>query len=293
MKYSDIKINLGCGLAFIDSPEWINLDYSPSAPTVRKANLLGRLPLEDASASLVYSSHFLEHVPRSMVSGLLRECIRVLKPGGYVRFVLPDLENMVREYNQMRERGEHEKADFVVLEMIDQCVRPTSGGELGRLYSKLKQAPEVQLDLINFIGERTGENLHTGSSAVHMSYRGGGYYSPHAACPWSCGEGLVASRTSVASSGFSYAECQSRRSRRAAPLAVGFPSIAAGTRSCRVHRSATPFSRQLCDSRFPILSARHRTRWANAQGCRVDVCGSGKGGLIKIAVAFSQGGRND
>jgi len=57
-----ININLGCGLVFVDSPEWINLDYSSSSPAVRKANLLGRLPLEDASASLVYSSHFLEHV---------------------------------------------------------------------------------------------------------------------------------------------------------------------------------------------------------------------------------------
>lgn len=168
-----ININLGCGPVFVDSPEWINLDYSPSAPTVRKANLLGRLPLEDATASVVYSSHFFEHVPRPIVPGLLGECFRILKPGGYVRFVLPDMENMVREYTRMRERGEHEKADFVVLEMIDQCVRSVPGGELGRLYSKLKQAPVAQLDLINFICERTGENQHAGSSVAQMPYRGG------------------------------------------------------------------------------------------------------------------------
>ena len=113
-----ININLGCGPVFVDSPEWVNLDYSPSSPAVRKANLLGRLPLEDATASVVYSSHFLEHVPRPMVPGLLRESQRVLKPGGRVRFVLPDLENMVRAYVQARECGENDKADFVVLEIV-------------------------------------------------------------------------------------------------------------------------------------------------------------------------------
>ena len=55
MKYSDININLGCGPAFVDSPEWINLDYSPSAPTVRKANLFGRLPLEEIKVAVAPS----------------------------------------------------------------------------------------------------------------------------------------------------------------------------------------------------------------------------------------------
>ncbi len=52
---SDLNINLGCGPVFVDSPEWINLDYSPSSPVVRKAKLLGRLPLEDAVTSAVWS----------------------------------------------------------------------------------------------------------------------------------------------------------------------------------------------------------------------------------------------
>lgn len=153
-----INVNLGCGPVFVDSPQWLNLDFSPSTSAVRQANLLDRLPLADEFASLVYSSHFLEHVPRALVAGLLQECLRVLKPGGVMRIVVPDLENLAREYLAMRDKGEHVKANFVVLEMIDQCVRQVSGGELGKLYRQLNRNPRPAM--IDYIRVRTGEDLH-------------------------------------------------------------------------------------------------------------------------------------
>ena len=45
--------------------------------------------------------------------------------------MVPDLEEMCREYLARRQMGAHEQADFVVLEMIDQCVRQVGGGEMG------------------------------------------------------------------------------------------------------------------------------------------------------------------
>lgn len=171
------KINLGCGSVFIDSPEWLNLDYSPTCSAVRRANLLGRLPLADDTVSLVYSSHFLEHVPRALVPGFLRECLRVLQPGGVVRLVVPDLENMAREYLAMRDAGEHDKANFVVLEMIDQCVRGEPGGELGKFYRKIaSQARDSAAEMIDYIRARTGEDLRTpviaeGGSAICAGQR--------------------------------------------------------------------------------------------------------------------------
>ena len=157
---SKIKINLACGSIYISNDEWINFDYMSSSPSVSKADLLGRLPLADDSTALVYSSHFLEHIPRSDVPAFLHECHRVLVPGGVLRLVLPDLENMVREYLAMRETGEHEKADFVVLEMVDQCVRRESGGELGRFYRQLRANPNANTDsMMDYVRERVGEDL--------------------------------------------------------------------------------------------------------------------------------------
>jgi len=73
----------------------------------------------------------------------------------------------------MRAAGEHEKADFVVLEMIDQCVRRDTGGELGSFYRHLSVQPDANAALmINYIRERTGENLR--ASAASGQNAGGG-----------------------------------------------------------------------------------------------------------------------
>lgn len=169
-----LNINLGCGSVFVDSSDWLNLDFAPASPTVRKANLLRRLPVANESAWVVYSSHFLEHVPRAMVSGVLLECLRVLQPGGVLRLVVPDLENSAREYLTMREAGAHDKADFVVLELIDQCVRRESGGELGRFYRQLRAHPNAStLPMIDYIRARTGENLLPPGDPVIVEEEGG------------------------------------------------------------------------------------------------------------------------
>jgi len=153
------KVNLACGGVFVTGDGWINLDYGASSEAVQRADLLGRVPLPDDHAALVYSSHFLEHIPREQVAGFLTECWRILAPGGVLRLVLPDLENLCRAYLTHRERGEHEQANFVVLEMTDQCVRRESGGELGRYYRMLKSSPDEHAALIEFVRERTGENI--------------------------------------------------------------------------------------------------------------------------------------
>lgn len=158
-------INLACGSVFIDSPDWANFDFV-AASGVQQANLLERLPLPDNAAQLVYSSHFLEHIPKPRVESFLRECLRVLKPCGTIRIVLPDLENMVRSYLQLRDDRKHEKANFLVLELIDQCVRRRSGGELGKFYRTLQEQVRGDVSasgdntaMIDFIRHRTGEHI--------------------------------------------------------------------------------------------------------------------------------------
>ena len=154
-----MNINLACGGVYVIGADWLNLDYSSTSPAVQHANLLGPFPIADATAELVYSSHFLEHIPRDQVASFLQECWRILKPGGLLRLVVPDLENLCRTYLHHRDQGEHDKADFAVLELLDQCVRRQSGGELGRYYQWLKADPQANASRIAFLRERNGEDL--------------------------------------------------------------------------------------------------------------------------------------
>jgi hypothetical protein len=67
---------------------------------------------------------------------LLRECLRVLQPGGVVRIVVPDLEAIARAYLAALDTAEKGKPkaeagyDWMMLELYDQTVRTTSGGRM-------------------------------------------------------------------------------------------------------------------------------------------------------------------
>lgn len=154
---TQLKVNLACGGIYVVGDGWINFDYTSSSHAVCQADLLGRLTLLDNVAELVYSSHFLEHIPRDQVPHFLGECWRILQPGGVLRLVVPDLENLCRTYLYHRDEGEHIKADFVVLELLDQCVRRRPGGELGRYYQSLKLNDQADEARIAFVRERIGE----------------------------------------------------------------------------------------------------------------------------------------
>jgi predicted SAM-dependent methyltransferase len=155
------KVNLECGTVFVTGDDWLNFDYGSSGPAVQAADLLSKLTLERNSVTLVYSSHFLEHITRTQVPAFLSECWRILQPGSVWRSVVPDLENLCRICLDHRDRGDHAMADFVVLELLDQCVRSESGGDLGRYYHQLRSAPQANAEPIAFVRQRTGEELIT------------------------------------------------------------------------------------------------------------------------------------
>lgn len=152
------KLNIACGNSFVEG--WVNLDFSPSSSAVRKANLLAPLPFENNSVDVIYCSHFIEHIPRAMVMGFLAECFRILIPGGRIRLVCPDLEELSQTYLNERKSEQHTKADFLMLEMLDQCIRTSSGGELMKYYESLESSPELHTEMIAYVKARTGHVIH-------------------------------------------------------------------------------------------------------------------------------------
>lgn len=82
------QLHFGCGPNRLPAP-WENFD--------REVDIRRDLPFPTESARFIFAEHVIEHV--EFVHGLafLRECWRVLEPGGVLRFGFPDVTRFVFE----------------------------------------------------------------------------------------------------------------------------------------------------------------------------------------------------
>ncbi len=159
-------LNIACGGRY--HKDWMNVDFHADSNQVQKVNILGGLPFEDNSYDVVYSSHFLEHVSPLQATFVLTEASRLLKQNGILRIVVPDLENLCREYLQILEKVNNNNNDdslldkkyrWISIELLDQLVRVDSGGEMGRIFKEVSNNKDK--DLAKYILDRTGDELLT------------------------------------------------------------------------------------------------------------------------------------
>lgn len=151
-------LNIGCGYHYATAREWTNVDFLQSGPGVIAHNLLQGIPMHDASFDLVYHSHVLEHFSKADGEKLIRECNRVLRPGGILRIAIPDLEQLARNYLGALEKALAspknediaDKYDWSVIELLDQGLRNLPGGAME---AWLKRAPLLNEGLLR---ERLG-----------------------------------------------------------------------------------------------------------------------------------------
>lgn len=156
-------LNLGSGTKVSADPRVANIDFSiylrigrnpvlrRVAPVVLSAERRKRLaelppnvylhdlregiPRPDQSVAAVYHSHVLEHIDRDQADAFIAETYRVLRPGGILRVVVPDLERAARSYladlDRCAESGDTEEADRhdkLVAAMFEQSVRREAYG---------------------------------------------------------------------------------------------------------------------------------------------------------------------
>ena len=92
---AQIKLEIGAG-GLAGEGGWTTLDLSSGADLFW--DLRKPLPFPDDSVAAVYSSHVLEHFRYKDLVRLLRECSRILKPGGTFSVSVPDASIYVRGY---------------------------------------------------------------------------------------------------------------------------------------------------------------------------------------------------
>ncbi len=92
-----LRLNLGGGP--IDLPGFVNVD-----------RIHGReaypLAYPDHAAEEIVASHILEHFGNQEVAAVLREWVRVLKPGGTLRVAVPDIQYISHQFLQGNPNGE-------------------------------------------------------------------------------------------------------------------------------------------------------------------------------------------
>lgn len=150
-------VQYGCGLSAPE--EWENFDVSPTLKiqktlflgkilrpvlnvqfpkNVKYGNIIQGLPgIKENSCDGVYCSHVLEHLALNEFYKALKNTLKILKPGGIFRLVMPDLEVSVKNYIQARENGSSDAAiqfmrnTGMALETRDNGLKAIATGALG------------------------------------------------------------------------------------------------------------------------------------------------------------------
>lgn len=91
-----MKLSLGAG--GVRLPGWIHVDFDASCRPDVCVDLSRPLPFVDACADFLHSEDFIGQLSFAQAREFLRECYRVLKPGGVLRLLTPDLEQLVCAY---------------------------------------------------------------------------------------------------------------------------------------------------------------------------------------------------
>jgi predicted SAM-dependent methyltransferase len=89
------KLHIGSGWRLLDG--WLNTDLE-LIPDVMQMDATQRFPFADGTFQYVYTEHMIEHVPYPQGTYMLRECHRVMRNGGVIRVITPDLGAVIRLY---------------------------------------------------------------------------------------------------------------------------------------------------------------------------------------------------
>jgi SAM-dependent methyltransferase len=151
----------------------------PERPSLINHALDRPLPLPNESFDAIYSFHVIEHLSPAANERFMRDVHRLLKPGGIYRVSTPDLEFLATEYLQRLHEQmacasveNYARYRWAVCNLIDQCVREESGGEMIVALRKGEFTPEhvkhMNGDLLDFLFRPSPTAFPPGSGPVRL-----------------------------------------------------------------------------------------------------------------------------
>jgi predicted SAM-dependent methyltransferase len=91
------KLHIGGGWRRLDG--WLNTDID-LIPDVMRMDATLRFPFRDGTFQYVYTEHMIEHVPYQKGVDMLHECHRVMREGGVIRVITPNLAAILGLYSR-------------------------------------------------------------------------------------------------------------------------------------------------------------------------------------------------
>lgn len=153
------RLNWGCGP--IQPAEWHNSDRENWGQVNglgggHRGDLLAGLPWPDEHFDYIVTNHALQMVTYHELPNALHELRRVLKPRGWLRILVPDLETAIDEYH-------HGVAGHG---LVADDVEPTDGGKLCAYVTWYSEARSV------FVNEYLQSLLHRAgfSDTIRMPF---------------------------------------------------------------------------------------------------------------------------
>ena len=110
------KLQLGTSNNLLDG--WLNTDIFVNRAPVVYLDATTRFPFADDTFDYIMSEHMIEHLEYQGAQVMLRECFRVLKPGGRVRFATPDLDVLLALHSREKTEAQIKYIDWSSVRFI-------------------------------------------------------------------------------------------------------------------------------------------------------------------------------
>jgi predicted SAM-dependent methyltransferase len=139
-------LDIGCGRNVHE--EFINLDYLWHARVDVCWDVKQGIPFPENSMKGVFVEHCLEHFSLPVAFTVLKECWRVLTPGGLLRIIVPDAELYLELYHRQRRGDENALFPFQESESFNEMFSPIMS--VNRVFYQDRDSPSGHRFMYDF-----------------------------------------------------------------------------------------------------------------------------------------------
>lgn len=116
------KLQLGAG--FHNPAGWLNSDLMPRSHDTIFLDITRTFPFGDNTFDAILCEHLIEHVPYPEARHAVRECLRVLRPGGHLRVSTPDLLQLLGLYTSRPSDIQKEYSHWITSTFVPYAPEP-------------------------------------------------------------------------------------------------------------------------------------------------------------------------